>query len=274
MSICKRNGTKADCTVDLNLVIVILLVVMVNSLLITNGNAYSKLNAFALSDARSVDKVHVPSNRRTNTNVDIVKSNKKEKIILLPLPTKASKGGYIDFDAKTYDKYRHHHNTTASKYEAIPMLKNMNLTQVYHYHDHVPELRFGKNAPLWIRFPSSPSDTRSSSSNDVNVSDTEVHSQLKSTNVSGRKANAKYQSENAPRGMMMSIASFVFFTGTLVSFFAHRLKKKRRNAQTLEDVVEGDFYYFYGAEGLEVPSEADYGSFASPWISDLHKFDV
>jgi len=257
---------------------VILLVVMVNSLLITNGNAFSKLNALALSDARSVDKVHVPSNRRrtnTNTNVDIVKSNKKEKIILLPLPTKASKGGYIDFDAKTYDKYRHHHNTTtARKYEAIPMLKNMNLTQVYHYHDHVlvPELHFGKNAPLWIRFPSSPSDTRSSSSNDVNVNDTEVHSQFKSTSVSGR--NAQNQSENTPKGMMMSIASFVFFTGTLVSFFAHRLKKKRRNAQTLEDVVEGDFYYFYGAEGLEVPSEADYGSFASPWISDLHKFDV
>ena len=258
---------------------VILLVVMVNSLLITNGNAFSKLNALALSDARAVDKVHFPSNRNTNTNtntnVDIVKSNKKEKIILLPLPTKASKGGYIDFDAKTYDKYRHHHNTTtARKYEAIPMLKNMNLSQVYHYHDHVPELHFGKNAPLWIRFPSSPSDTRSSSSNDVNVNDTEVHSQLKSTSVSGTNTNAKNQSENAPRGMMMSIASFVFFTGTLVSFFAHRLKKKRRNAQTLEDVAEGDFYYFYGAEGLEVPSEADSGSFASPWISDLHKFDV
>jgi len=257
---------------------VILLVVMVNSLLITNGNAFSKLNALALSDARAVGKVHFPSNRNTNTNtnVDIVKSNKKEKIILLPLPTKASKGGYIDVDAKTYDKYRHHHNTTtARKYEAIPMLKNMNLTQVYHYH-HVPELRFGKNAPLWIRFPSSPSDTRSSSSNDVNVNDTEVHSQLKSTSVSGTNANAnaKNQSENARKGMMMSIASFVFFTGTLVSFFAHRLKKKRRNAQTLEDVVEGDFYYFYGAGGLEVPSEADYRSFASPWISDLHKFDV
>ena len=52
----------------------ILLVVMMNSLLITNGNAFSKLNA--LSDARSGNQVHFPTNTHTNAAVDIVKSNK------------------------------------------------------------------------------------------------------------------------------------------------------------------------------------------------------
>lgn len=233
---------------------VILLVVMVNCLLITNGNAFSKLNG--LSESRSTHQIHFPA----DTHVNVVKSYKKEKIILLPVPPKSLKGDYIHVDSKTYDKYRHHHNITAHKYEAIPMFKNINLTQVYH---HIPEVHLDKNTPIWIRFPSLPSE-RSILSNDVN--DTEIYSQLNSTSLVG--TNATNQSENAPGGII-SVASLVFVVGML---FARRSKKKRRDVQTLES-VEGDFYY-YGTEGIEVPNESDYGSFASPWISDIHKFDV